>query len=128
MEGIQPLLQPVAHAILQAREELFLIMKDFPENLLWESPAGAASIAFHLQHLSGVLDRLFTYARDEELTAAQLQQLHHENINADKNLTIKKLLERFNKQVDDSLLQLKQTSRSSLTGKDLLVERKSLRL
>jgi hypothetical protein len=35
---------------------------DFPTKLLWERPANVASVGFHLQHLAGVLDRLFTYA------------------------------------------------------------------
>ena len=68
LENIPIILQPVAHALLQAREELDFIMKDFPENLLWERPAGVASPAFHLQHLRGVLDRLFTYAKIKSLT------------------------------------------------------------
>ena len=63
------LLQPVAHALLQAREEVNLFMTAFPDGLLWDKPAGLASIAFHLQHLKGVLDRLFTYARGEKLSA-----------------------------------------------------------
>ena len=46
-------------------------MADFPEEKLWERPAGVASPGFHLQHLSGVLSRLFTYARGESLTPAQ---------------------------------------------------------
>jgi hypothetical protein len=37
----------------------------FPDELLWEKVSGMASPGFHLQHLTGVLDRLFTYARGE---------------------------------------------------------------
>src|SRR5579871_4066051 len=75
VDGIPALLQPTAHAILQAREEINVFMKDFPDTLLWEKPAGMASAGFHLQHLSGVLDRLFTYARSEQLSAEQLKYL-----------------------------------------------------
>ena len=45
IDGVPGLLQPVAHALLQAREEVHLIMAEFPEKLLWETPAGAASPA-----------------------------------------------------------------------------------
>ncbi len=76
--GIPPLLQPVAHALLQAREEVVEIMNHFPAGLLWERPANMASPGFHLQHLSGVLDRVFTYARDEGLTALQFESLTQE--------------------------------------------------
>ena len=62
--GIPALLQPVAHALLQAREEVNALMLGFPADLLWEQPAGLASAGFHLQHLAGVLDRLFTYAQE----------------------------------------------------------------
>ena len=75
LENIPALLQPVAHALLQAREELFDMMNTFSERLLWERPAGVASPAFHLQHLTGVLDRLFTYARKEHLSSDQLYAL-----------------------------------------------------
>lgn len=70
-----PLLQPVAHALLQAREEVEALMLDFPEALLWERPAGVASVGFHLQHLTGVLDRLLTYARGEALSQGQLDEV-----------------------------------------------------
>ena len=55
VSGVPSLLQPVAHALLQAREELNAAMHDFPPALLNERPAGVASVGFHLQHLAGVL-------------------------------------------------------------------------
>ena len=55
VSGITPILQPVAHALLQAREEVEAMMANFPEEQLWSRPAGVASPGFHLQHLSGVL-------------------------------------------------------------------------
>jgi hypothetical protein len=57
LSNMPSLVQPVAHALLQAREELNELMNKFPETLLWEKVAGMASPGFHLQHLSGVLDR-----------------------------------------------------------------------
>ncbi|MEP6726949.1 MAG: DinB family protein, partial [Bacteroidota bacterium] len=50
LPDILPALQPVAHAILQAQEELNEMMEDFPGTMLWQSPAGVASAGFHLQH------------------------------------------------------------------------------
>src|SRR5690242_9408896 len=79
LPSIPSLLQPVAHALLQAREEVMELMEGFPEELLWERPAGVASPGFHLQHLSGVLDRLFTYARGEALDRGQLDALATED-------------------------------------------------
>ena len=71
IENIPALLQPVAHALVQARNEVAEMMHGFPDSLLWQRLAGTASAAFHLQHLTGVLDRVFTYARNEILTDNQ---------------------------------------------------------
>lgn len=101
-------LQPVAHALLQAKEEVKELMKDFPEDLLWERPAGVASPAFHLQHMAGVLDRLFTYANGKLLTPAQLQALNEEGVRKNE-LTVDMLLQNFYKEVDKALQQLKTT-------------------
>lgn len=108
------LLQPVAHALLQAREELNLLMEDFPDNQLWERPSGVASPGFHLQHLSGVLDRVFTYARAEALSTVQLDQLHSEDVSPGINLSIESLLSRFNEQINKAMNQLKQTEEKTL--------------
>lgn len=114
IEGIPPLLQPVAHTLLQAREELEALMQDFNETLLWERPAGVASPGFHLQHLSGVIDRLFTYARGEVLTAEQLELLRLENVSPQPELTVAQLLARFREQADRALEQLSRTDESTL--------------
>jgi hypothetical protein len=76
--GIPALLQPVAHALLQARDEASQLMEGFPEERLWERPWNTASPGFHLRHLSGVLDRMFTYARGEALTKEQFKALNTE--------------------------------------------------
>lgn len=115
LEGIIPLLQPVAHALLQAREEVNSLMADFPEILLWVKPAGMASPGFHLQHLAGVLDRLFTYARAETLAQHQLDKLYIEGKMPEIGYSVVTLLETFNHQVDEAIQQLSQTDESILT-------------
>jgi uncharacterized damage-inducible protein DinB len=111
---IPGLLQPVAHALLQAREEVSQAMAGFPEAYLWERPAGVASVGFHLQHLAGVLDRLFTYARGQLLTETQLQSLAHEALSQRPDCRVEALLQIFNQQVDHSLEQLKGTDEQTL--------------
>lgn len=114
LPGIVPALQPVAHALLQAREELQLCMKAFPEALLWQKPAGVAAAGFHLQHMAGVLDRLFTYARGQALSAKQLQQLAAEGNPDAATGGVSYLLQRFNEQVDAALEQLGTTPSATL--------------
>jgi uncharacterized damage-inducible protein DinB len=113
--SIPALLQPVAHALLQANEELISLMQDFPETLLWEKPAGVASPGFHLQHLSGVLDRLFTYARGEMLTPEQRKDLAQEGQAIVPELSVGILIQRFQQQVNISLEQLRNTNEQTLT-------------
>lgn len=117
LEGIPPLLQPVAHALLQAREEVNTLMSEFPEILLWVMPVGMASPGFHLQHLAGVLDRLFTYARGETLTEHQLNKLALEGKMPEIGYSVNTLLEIFNRQVDDAIQQLSGTDELTLTDK-----------
>ncbi len=113
--GIPPLLQPVAHALLQAREEVQAHLRDFPDALLWERPAGVASVAFHLQHLAGVLDRLFTYARGQSLTNGQLEALAAEGKPLSSPAQVVALVRLFAEQVDKALLQLGDTAEHTLT-------------
>jgi uncharacterized damage-inducible protein DinB len=113
LEGIPALLQPVAHALLQAREEVNKLMVDFPNELLWEKPAGMASPGFHLQHIAGVLDRLFTYAKGEQLDQQQLDYLAMEGQNVD--VKVSQLLTHLNKQVDFAIKQLSETDEATLT-------------
>ena len=104
LPDVPALLQPVAHALLQAREEIYELMKDFPEILLWERPAGVASVGFHLQHLTGVLDRLFTYAQGHALSAAQLQYLAAEGA-TEHNIRWQELGEAFGTKVANAMEQ-----------------------
>src|SRR4029079_7278271 len=67
-------LQPVAHSLLQVREEIEAVASLPPEKL-WAKPGGAASIGFHLKHLAGSLDRLLTYAAGKSLDATQHEYL-----------------------------------------------------
>ena len=113
VEGVPALLQPVAHAILQAQEEIHEMMKDFPSTLLWHQPAGAASAGFHLQHIVGVLDRTFSYAEGKMLSDQQMQYLQAEGKQSDAN--INDLLQKLDEQVDRSIERLKATDISTLT-------------
>jgi uncharacterized damage-inducible protein DinB len=114
--GVPSMLQPVAHALLQAREELAAALADFPPALLNERPGGVASVGFHLQHLAGVLDRTFTYARNEALDPAQLAMLAQETeLLAPEAETLAQLQQRFSQQVDCALAQLRHTDFAVLT-------------
>jgi uncharacterized damage-inducible protein DinB len=113
VEKIPSLLQPAAHAVLQALEEVKDIMLDFPAELLWVKPAGVASVAFHLQHMAGVLDRLSTYARKQMLSEEQMKWLQNEG--KEIAVTVEALMNHLEQNVQLYLQQLINTEASSLT-------------
>lgn len=111
---VPSLLQPVAHALLQAREEVSALLQDFPDDLLWTRPGGVASVGFHIQHLAGVVDRLFTYARGESLSDRQSRAREMEGEPPVPNVTARELVDRFYRQVDRAIEQLRATEERSL--------------
>ena len=78
VDGVPAVLQPVAHMLLQVEESIATMTGDLTA-MQWNArPAGVASIAFHVRHVTGVIDRLFTYARGSTLNEAQFAALHTE--------------------------------------------------
>jgi DinB family protein len=114
LPDVPPLLQPVAHALLQAREEVELLMTDFQDDWLWARPGGVASPGFHLQHLTGVLDRLFTYARGEALSAEQ-QKVREGEGQAGGEIQSSDMVSLFHDQVDRAVAELCSIDERRLT-------------
>ena len=78
LPDIAPFLQPVAHSLLQCRLEVRATVPTLSGSELWAIPGGAASAGYHVRHAIGSLDRLFTYARGEQLSSTQLHALKGE--------------------------------------------------
>lgn len=78
VEGVPAILQPVAHILLQVRESTDEMVPGLTEEEWNRRPGGVASAAFHVRHIPGVIDRLFTYARGESLSAEQLASIRLE--------------------------------------------------
>ena len=114
VEGIPPLLQPVAHALLQSREEVKDSLLYFPEEKLWETPLGLASVGFHLQHLRGVIERLFSYARSQSLADWQFDELQLEGKPYAGNETLQELMTLYHEKIEQAILQLKGTDERKL--------------
>ena len=113
VEGIPALLQPVAHALLQAEEEIVDAITGMPEDLLWQQPAGAASAAFHVKHITGVIDRLFTYANGQMLDQQQFERIKLEAVRYEV-ITAPQLLDALHAQIQAALAQLSQTKEKTL--------------
>lgn len=78
VDAVPAMLQPVAHILLQVRESVDEIVPDLTEEEWNARPAGVASVAFHVRHIAGVIDRLFTYARGDALSDDQFAALRME--------------------------------------------------
>jgi len=70
--AVPPFVRAVLHALELAGEDLNLWCSALTGAQLNLSLAGNASVAFHLRHIAGSLDRLLTYAEGRQLNDAQL--------------------------------------------------------
>lgn len=113
VSGVPPLLQPVAHALVQALEDVERAVADVPPEDLRTRTGGAASIGFHVRHAAGSLDRLFTYARGEQLTDAQRASLAAEKADVPE-ADERALVATFRSSVERALEQLRATDTATL--------------
>ena len=107
LDGYHPTVMPVAHSLLQVREDLARLERTVTPEQLWARPGGAASIGFHIRHTGGALDRLLTYARGESLGAPQLLFLAGEEAPGDPPVALSTLAMGLNAVIDRSLAQLR---------------------
>jgi hypothetical protein len=114
VDGIDPMLMPVAHALIQAREDVEGLVSRVPEAAVWERPGGAASVGFHVRHLGGALDRLLTYARGEALSDAQRAALKAEGAPGDPPAPLADVVRDTGAIIDRSLASLRGLTREQL--------------
>ena len=114
VDGVCPLLQPAAHAILQAGEDVLPLVADLTPEQLWARPGGAAAIGFHLLHLPGSLDRLLTYSGGAPLTPEQLQYLAAERTAHDDRPDFRALATRFASGIQAAVAYLRAVPETSL--------------
>lgn len=114
VDGVPALLMPVAHALIQGRRDLHAAAGDLSPAELAARPGGAASVGFHLRHIAGSIDRLFTYARGEGLTPEQVAALQREKETGAPFLTALELLEALDFAVEHALRALRTTPLAEL--------------
>jgi len=106
IEGVPGVLQPVAHILLQARESVGEMVPGLTEDEWNRRPAGVASAAFHVRHITGVIDRLFTYARGQALSADQFAAIKREGSTLPA-ADVAEALEALSARVDAAVAELK---------------------
>lgn len=120
LPGICEPLQPVAHALAAAREDVGAAVADLTVSQLWVTPGGAASVGFHLLHLTGSTDRLLTYARGEAVSESQKAALKAERDLGEPRPSVEELLDAWQAGVDRALRQLADTPEATLAAARLV--------
>jgi len=116
LPDILPWLQPVAHSLLQSREEVESTLPGLSAEQRWTREAGAASVGYHVRHAANSLDRLFTYARGEMLSETQLAVLGAEGQTPTPTqmMDVAALTEEFSRAIERALAQLRSTNEEIL--------------
>lgn len=105
LEGYAPIVMPAAHALVQAITDLEKAARNLSVEELNARPNDAPSVAFHLRHIAGSVDRLLTYSRGEQLNEAQFEFLKSET--EDSNANAAELTERAVAEIRNALEELK---------------------
>lgn len=113
IEGVPAALQPVAHILLQVRDSVSELVDGLTVDQWNARPAGVASAGFHVRHMTGVIDRLFTYARGDSLIESQFQALRAEGAAFDAS-SAATALAALSAGVDAAMAQLREVDPSTL--------------
>lgn len=127
VDGFAPMLMPVVHSLIQAREDIEALLPIVAAEDVWAMPGGAASVGFHVRHLGGALDRLFTYARGQQLDDVQKAFARSEgeagaslaDVVAETSRTIDRALAQLRATPADSLLDPREVGRARLPSTTL---------
>jgi len=114
VDGVPALLQPVAHILLQVRESVEELVTGLTETQWNARPNNVASAAFHIRHITGVVDRLFNYARGEALSAEQFASLRAEGAPLYEP-EVTEALAALGARIDAAIAELKTIDISTLT-------------
>lgn len=106
IEGVSLMLMPTAHALVQSARDIEKACENLTTEEIRREIAGAASINFHLKHISGSIDRLLTYAKGLPLNDEQFEFSANENrADSDAEIQIKRTLKSIEKMIEE----IKQT-------------------
>jgi hypothetical protein len=75
---VHPLIRPLLHAFDHALLDLAKWTEGMTMEEIWSRPLGLGPAGFHIRHIAGSTDRLFTYLEGSELSEPQLAALNTE--------------------------------------------------
>ncbi len=112
---VSPLLMPAAHALLQAAGDIEGAGSALSAEEFWHRPGGAPSVAFHLRHVAGSIDRLLTYAQGDQLDEEQFRALAAETSPGEPVEEAATLVREATARIEDALRVLRSTPDGSLS-------------
>jgi len=113
IERVPAPFQPIAHILLQVEESVREMVEGLTDDQWNARPANVASAAFHVRHIAGVIDRLFTYARGETLSDEQFAAMKKESEPVHRD-DVHEALNAVTSRVEKALQQLRVTDPATL--------------
>lgn len=101
----------VVHALELCRQDVDAACESTTDELMHARPGEIASLAFHLGHIVGSLDRLLTYAEGSQLSSEQMALLKREQ-EAQGSQTV--LLEHFHSGIESAIKRIRVLSGTDL--------------
>ena len=114
--GVPPLLQGVAQGLLHSAEEIHEAIGGMTSEQLRVRPSNVASVAFHVRHVIGSMDRLFTYALGETLTSEQREVMAREKGADDPAVSAASLLGLLDAAIERAVTGLRGIDEKVLTA------------
>lgn len=113
VEGVNAELQPVAHTLIFAREELERMLTGLSAEQVWRRPGNIAPVGYHVRHGMGTVRRMLTYARGESLSEQQFAELKAEKEDATE-MDGAALVRHAQKVIDEALDAVRATPAETL--------------
>ncbi len=79
LTDVPPVQRAVLHALELAKEDIQRSCGDLSDSEVNVHPGNLASVAFHIHHMAGSIDRLLTYADGKALTPEQMIMVKQES-------------------------------------------------
>ena len=103
-QDLPSVIRGVVHALELCREDINSACESLSDEQLQARPGEVASMAFHLRHIVGSLDRLLTYAEGRQLSTEQLTALKAESESRGSG---RELLDAFHGGIDSALRRIR---------------------
>jgi uncharacterized damage-inducible protein DinB len=114
VNGVDPLVLPAVHALMQASDEITRAAPGLTPAQLWATPGGAGSVGFHLRHITRSIDRLLAYAHGRTLSEHQFAALREEAVPGDPPAEAAPLVDEARSAIKRAIAEIKVTPVATL--------------